>query len=646
MVRPCCLSWWGASAPQAGECIDGRELKVGDTVVLPFVFDKALARSPALGDALVTDAERLRAAIRAVGDDNVASSNEVMSGLYHPTAVRQWIEINGQWTDPLFGESPRRRDLVLPDAVTSTQVAFDLLVVYARSLTRDVPLSQWETHPTTVALAEALNGIYLAHPDSIAPLMPLTSGGGITARDLFRGVFVGEECGFFWNQFQMFPSQGGLRNTPQPCVHYPERDARAQVTKQGFLDQQEGRLGFQKLVDPEWGVRIIATPRDVIGCMHSDVLETTFDEAVDVLLRTPIQRQSIFDGKNQGLASGTGLFYSEAGDAFARGALKGVVRSSLVAAWVSKYAFFRIRPEKLAYYWNLVLKGELQGAALSAGEEKLKAALLRSGYLDEHLEILNSPGGREIMRMVRENNEACNLADPDDPSSSSSEPYMLMPLYPEGSPTHPSFVGGHSVATGAQATVIKMVFNMYREDGKTFKRWSEVIARAYEDSFSEDAIKALWADSDFIGKFYTTDASGDLRAALRPDDGPRPEKYVVDASAEAMDITVVGEIHKLASQFTYSRDWAGVHYATDGYFGMYIGQSVAIRYMQQVLQGLPSRGQRLDNSITFPTFDGKKVTITAGDIVWEGRRVARPELLYPEEVATRLVQPPSAPRHC
>lgn len=615
--------------------IDTRSITVAGKTVMPFVFDKILVRSRALGDALVTDKERMLKAIRAVSIDDVAESNELLAALYQPDSKRKWIDISGRWTQPVGGE-PGRRLRIRPPRITSKQMAFDMLVVYARSLTRDVPLTQWSTHPTTVALAKALNSIYQANKASILPLMP-TVFGKIVAGNLFRGIFPHEWRGYFWNQLQMFPGQTGIQNTPQPRVYYPEQDACEQITKQGFLDQQEGRIGFQKLLRPDAGARIIGTPRDIIGFVHSDVLEVAYIQALDLLLRTDLQRQSVFDGKNPSLASATEVFYSETGCGYMKGFLVNVIRSGLVAAWNHKYAFLRIRPEKLAYFWNLLLKSGTQGAPLSVHEQELKAAFLKSGYFKEHLAILASTGGKAILKMVRERNAAHNLAQPWNLFSSTSEPYLLMPVFPEGSPTHASFVGGHSVASGAQATALKMFFNMYEDDGVTFKRWSDVIRGAYEDSFSTATIKALWADSDFIGKFYTADRAGDIRAPLRPAHGQRPRKYVVDASLSAATITVVGEIHKLASQYTHSRDWSGVHYGTDGINGMYIGQSVAIEYLQDVLRGLPSTGQGLDNSVTFPTFDGKKVRVTANSIQYNGKQVKQPEDLYPKEVRRKLV---------
>jgi hypothetical protein len=48
-------------------------------------------------------------------------------------------------------------------------------------------------------------------------------------------------------------------------------------------------------------------------------------------------------------------------------------------------------------------------------------------------------------------------------------------------------------------------------------------------------------------------------------------------------ITVAGEINKLASNIAFGRNWAGVHYRTDGTQGILLGEKIAMSYMADAM---------------------------------------------------------------
>ena len=176
-----------------------------------------------------------------------------------------------------------------------------------------------------------------------------------------------------------------------------------------------------------------------------------------------------------------------------------------------------------------------------------------------------------------------------------------------------------------------MFFQCYNDDG-SYLKYNEAIGTVYDDSFTNETWLALLQTSPFMTS-YQPNGFNDIRFSLKGDGTGR---YVEDAQA-GLENTVVGEIHKLASQYTFSRDWSGVHYQDDGTCGMYLGQTVAIEKMQCFLKGLPSRSTPdLDNSVTFPTFNGKKVSVSADRIYCEGMGDVEPEDLYPQFIKDRL----------
>jgi len=126
---------------------------------------------------------------------------------------------------------------------------------------------------------------------------------------------------------------------------------------------------------------------------------------------------------------------------------------------------------------------------------------------------------------------------------------LLPQCYPEGSPQHPSYPAGHAVIAGALVTVIKM--------------------------------------------FFDTDET-------------------CTAASENGDITYNDELTKLASNIAYGRNAAGVHYASDGYYGILLGESIAAEYMSELMSVDPLRflGTNPDRALCFTGFRGNTICIT------------------------------------
>ncbi|OUS31147.1 hypothetical protein A9Q99_04550 [Gammaproteobacteria bacterium 45_16_T64] len=132
--------------------------------------------------------------------------------------------------------------------------------------------------------------------------------------------------------------------------------------------------------------------------------------------------------------------------------------------------------------------------------------------------------------------------------------------YTEGSPTHPSFPAGHATIAGCCATILKACFN--------------------EDFVIQNPVVA--------------DATGDN---LLP--------YI------GSDLTLGGEINKLANNISIGRDAAGVHYRQDGVQGMAAGEQLAIGLLQD-------HSRTIHESdffgFTLTRFDGRVLNINDGDV--------------------------------
>ena len=124
-----------------------------------------------------------------------------------------------------------------------------------------------------------------------------------------------------------------------------------------------------------------------------------------------------------------------------------------------------------------------------------------------------------------------------------------------GSPLHLSYPAGHATMAGAAVTVLKAF---------------------YKGSFIIPAPKVPNADG----------------TALVTYSGPA--------------LTIEGELNKLASNISLGRDIAGVHYRSDGDYGIVLGEELAI----SVLQDLVNTYHEEYTGFTFNRFDGRPVTIS------------------------------------
>jgi len=132
--------------------------------------------------------------------------------------------------------------------------------------------------------------------------------------------------------------------------------------------------------------------------------------------------------------------------------------------------------------------------------------------------------------------------------------YFLPVAYPEGSPTHPSYPAGHAAFIGATATILKAFFN--------------------ENFVIPNPLAPNAGNTD-----------------LEPFAGP--------------PLTVGGELNKLAANISLGRDHAGVHYRSDGYDGMLLGEKVAI----DVLNNESFLFNENFAGFTLTKFDGTTITV-------------------------------------
>jgi hypothetical protein len=76
--------------------------------------------------------------------------------------------------------------------------------------------------------------------------------------------------------------------------------------------------------------------------------------------------------------------------------------------------------------------------------------------------------------------------------------------------------------------------------------------------------------------------------------------------------TVGDEIDKLAFNIAMGRDWAGIHYRSDGVAGLRLGEDVGI----SILQDMASTYTEDFKGFSFKRYDGTEIRITPkGEVV-------------------------------
>jgi membrane-associated phospholipid phosphatase len=144
---------------------------------------------------------------------------------------------------------------------------------------------------------------------------------------------------------------------------------------------------------------------------------------------------------------------------------------------------------------------------------------------------------------------------------SNNDTYLLPQAFPEGCPQHPSYPQGHATMAGACATILKAAF-----DGQV-------------------QFNTLSA-----GQIVTGTTSG----------------LAGYAGEDADQITVNGEMNKLASNIGQARNFAGIHWRSDYEWGLKLGEAVALSVLRD--QSNNYFGENFAG-FTITKFDGTTITV-------------------------------------
>jgi len=394
-----------------------------------------------------------------------------------------------------------------------------------------------------------------------------------TAQTAFRGITSGDNIGPYISQFLLAGSAGinpndDCRSPNEGLIAYGaiNIDQRVRNAKAGkdymtdwleWLDVQNGAdlRGFEEYEnDPTKKRRFMYTPRDLATYVHYDALYEAYLNACLIMLNNRIPFDSGIpyqESDNVDHQQGFAHF----GGPHILSLVTEVATRALKAVRFQKFNIHRrCRPEVLA---ARISKADL----LQQNTPELKKTfqeLEKSGLLNE------------IGKLNGGNN------------------YLLPMAFCEGSPMHPAYGAGHATVAGACITILKAFFDH-----------SHPLEIVPESEASQQVIQLI----QNLGH-KTTVHSANL-AYVAADNGKNLKVVpVLDENCEIAKLTVEGELNKLASNISIGRNWAGVHYFTDYYESILMGEEIAIGILEE---------QKLlfneNFSMTLPKFNGETIRI-------------------------------------
>jgi hypothetical protein len=441
-------------------------------------------------------------------------------------------------------------DLEGPDAQALTQIpaprfdsdqtAHELGELYWMALARDVPFIQYDTDAGTAGtiVAQAIASLNSEFP-KFGGKVPVTS------QNLFRGIYPGEQVGPYVSQYLLKGNidprkpDGQGRDANEGFITYGSRviDQRQWTVKgfpqvgagadyltnfaQDWLPVQNGRDDRGKDQFDTAQRRFIRNLRDGANFVHFDQTVDAFYNAAFYLLSEPLGNQSMGNATGTGRPQVDKEFPCNVGNPYDPPGTAMDARRQV--------GFGTFGPVHL-----LQALIEVSGRAIRAvwwqkwGVHRRLRPEEYGGRVDNQLN-----GRRTYLppNAVHNSLTAGGLA-PYFPARYGS--YLLPQAYPEGSPTHPAYGAGHATVAGACATILKAFFH----EGELIQ--NPVVANA---------------------------------------DGTALVAYT---GSGATQMTVGGELNKLAGNIALFRSAAGVHWRSDYTESLLLGEAVTIGLLQEM----------------------------------------------------------------
>ncbi|HEX6042577.1 vanadium-dependent haloperoxidase [Longimicrobium sp.] len=521
----------------------------------PFIgsYSKSLGHDE-LGDP---DPASYATLLRALQSEDPADFEEIILG--SPTAKKL--------TNPQAGlafdvEGPDAQERTIPPAprFDSEQTAHEMGELYWMAVLRDLPFVYYGSDGTATAAITSLNGEFPRFGGTVP----------VTVQNLFRGIYPGEQVGPYVSQFLLKGNvdprkpAGQGRDATDGFISYGSRviDQRLFPATSGvdhltsfatWLDVQNGadRRGMETF---DTTSRFILNLRAGATFVHFDQVLDAFYNAAWILMSEPTGNQLAV------LTPGTGRpqvdleFPKNAGNPYDP---PGTATDSR-----TQVGFATFGPTHL-----LQALAEVMGRALRAvwwqkwGVHRRLRPEEYGGRVHNHVTGARSyPLHTSIVTSLQSGGLAPHFGQAGEQFPGT---YLLPQAYPEGAPTHPAYGAGHATGSGAMVTLLKAFFD--------------------ESAPIENPVQS--------------DVTGNALVAY--------------TGADAGQMTVGGELNKLAGNIAIFRNAAGVHWRSDYTESLPFGEAIAIGLLQEMSLGFNED----DAYFQLTKFDGQTIRIFDGKVV-------------------------------
>ena len=529
-----------------------------------------------------------------------------------------------QWEAPTAGlvfelQGPDPQAVTMPPAppLCSDELTFEMAEVYELALLRDVPFNTFDQGGGSTELDNAIkrmNDLAYAKAGFDGRPRKTDANGNLDRQTVFRGSSPGVDKGPYLSQFMVVgnaspdsqPDDGyinfGAQRIDQRVLEATQNDDYMVAWKDWFRVQQgyEVRAGSTKCAPQGPGQnftgkrRFIFTPRDLATYVHIDALYQAYLNACLILLGNGTPFDPGFDllsGRGGGIvfnpSNGKKVPLNAGGFALWGGPhilslVTEVATRALKAVRYQKFnTHIRLRPEALAARIEKAAEIECYFPSICGCFTEMRSDL------------------GEVVQLIRKHNQ----------SLPNGEDTALLPMaFAEGSPMHPAYGAGHATVAGACVTILKAFF-----DTSSIFVSINGVAGFYSEQHilnrleCKETVEAGAYQAKNDGKKLYFDRYGTFE--LVKENGKKYAQFILDPKCKnaCCPLTLEGELNKLAANISIGRNMAGVHYYSDYYDSLRMGEKVAIGILEE--QAL---GYKTDPFVlSVPTFDGDVYRIGA-----------------------------------
>ncbi|MGK7888730.1 MAG: vanadium-dependent haloperoxidase [Leptolyngbyaceae cyanobacterium] len=495
------------------------------------------------------------------------------------------------------------------------ELVLEMAEVYELAVLRDRPFNAFEAGSNDVALCDSiarLNRLEYIQNDGEFDSRPrkLNAEGVLDAQTVFRGSSPGVEVGPYLSQFLLIGNTdlNGGGSVADGLITYGaiKIDQRVPVAKPeaDFMTNMPDYVAVQRGIRPARETyvlangcpaeapdrparRFISTPRDLATYVHYDALYEAYLNACLILLGMGTPFDPTFDHlSGVGAAAGNLTTRRNAGGFALYGGphiLNLVTEVSTRALKAVRFQKFnnhiRLRPEALAARVELTRRAA--DPQWCQSKDRANNVPLPKGLLESVSPFKAALEANETLKAV---------------SGLGANNYFLPMAFPEGSPMHPAYGAGHATVAGACVTILKAFFDTS----------AVLVATPIKDAMGSPIKEPKTGEirkSVQFKRYSAGDEAIAFRApALNGNTAPACDLVPFDPG---QCLTLEGELNKLAANISIGRNMAGVHYFSDYYDSVRMGEEIAIGILEE---------QALTYStdpfvLSLPTFDGNVVRI-------------------------------------